>query len=67
MLQHGLNDGQDFLTYLRMLCDAFRDPSGAYEKAPKDTNGVERINQGSKQSFPTCLITAMEYICIQER
>ena len=47
------------LPHLRMLCDAFRDPSSAYEKAPRDTNGVERI---SKQSFPTCLKMAMECI-----
>ena len=50
------------LPHLRMLCDAFRDPSSAYEKAPRDTNGVERINQDSKQSFPTCLKMAMEYV-----
>ena len=48
------------LPHLCVLCDAFHDPSGAYEKAPRDTNGVERINQDSKQSFPTYLKVAME-------
>jgi hypothetical protein len=50
------------LPNLRILCDAFHDPFGAYEKAPRDTNGVERINQDSKQPFPTCLKMAMEYV-----
>ena len=33
----------------------------AGENAPKDTNGVERVNQDSKQPSPTCLKMAMEY------
>ena len=56
------------LPHLRMLCDAFRDPSSAYEKAPRDTNhGVERINQDSKQSFPSYMFENGHGICLQER
>ena len=50
------------LPHLRMLCDTFRDSSSASEKAPKDTNGVERITLDSKQKSPTCLKLAMEYV-----
>lgn len=52
------------LLHLRMLSDAFRDSHCSLndEKAPKDTNGVERINLDSKQPSPTCLRLAMEYV-----
>ena len=39
-----------------------RDPAWAWY-----TNGVERINQDSKQSSPTCLKLAMEYVCKKDK
>ena len=49
------------LPHLRMLCQSFQ-LSPSQKSAPKDTNGVERINRDSKQTSPTSLRMAMEYL-----
>jgi hypothetical protein len=46
------------LPHLKMLCQAFTDQARA--GAHKDTNGVERVNQASKDSSTPGLLKAME-------
>ena len=51
------------LPHLRMLCESFSESAGAsFRRAPKDTNGVERVNLDSKQSSSVCLRSAMEFL-----
>ena len=46
-----------------MLCESFSEATGvSFGRAPKDTNGVERVNLESKQSSSVCLKSAIEYL-----
>ena len=46
-----------------MLCNVFSlRENGLRKEAPKDTNGVERVNQDSKQKHSTGIVKAMEYL-----
>ena len=47
------------LPHLRMLSKAFT-VSQHWSGAPRDTNGLERVNQASKGSITPCLLKAME-------
>ena len=49
------------LPHLRMLSKAFT-VSQHWSGAPRDTNGVERVNQASKGSITPCLLKAMELL-----
>lgn len=51
------------LPHLKMLCEPFsKADTGVFKMAPKDTNGVERVNFSSKQSTSVCLRAAMEHL-----
>ena len=51
------------LPHLRMLCEPFSTAEGkSFMMAPKDTNGVERVNLDSKQTTVVCLRAAMEFL-----
>ena len=51
------------LPHLKMLCEPFSEAdAGVFKMAPKDTNGVERVNFDSKQSTSVCLRAAMELL-----
>ena len=47
------------LPHLKMLCEAFT-VNTSRARAPRDTNGVERVNQASKDSSTPGLLKAME-------
>ena len=51
------------LPHLRMLCNVFSlRENGLRKETPKGTNGVERVNQDSKQEHSTGIVKAMEYL-----
>ena len=47
------------LPHLKMLSKVFA-VENDWSGAPRDTNGVERVNQESKDGSPSCLLKAME-------
>ena len=45
-----------------MLTEVFAVERESLKNAPRDTNGVERVNQDSKETNPCCLLKAMEHL-----
>ena len=45
-----------------MLTEVFAVEQESLKNAPRDTNGVERVNQDSKETNPRCLLKAMEHL-----
>lgn len=50
------------LPHLQMLTPVFSHENADWHGIQRNTNGVERVNQDSKQENPTSLLKAMEYL-----
>ena len=50
------------LPHLRMLTEVFAIETESLRNAPRNTNGVERVNQDSKESGQCSLLKAMEHL-----